>query len=163
MSQAILIVGSFNQDLTWNCAKFPKPGETIFGVFSTGSRGKGSNQVVAAARTGIPTTFVDGVGCAVFGEETKRFWEKEYIDPRVIEYHSVPTNNTGIFVSGNAENEIIVALGANLAFTLEDFTEDVLPVRRSWSAKMRFASKRPWLYWRGLVGVASRRSSIHRQ
>ena len=125
MSHAILIVGSFNQDLTWNCAEFPEPGETIFGVFSTGPGGKGSNQAVAAARTGVPTTFVGGIGRDLFGEGVKHFWETEHIDARVIEYSSVPTGNAGIFVSGRAENEIIVALGANLAFSLDDFAEDI--------------------------------------
>ena len=52
MSASIVVVGSFVQDLTFRCAAFPRPGETVLGRFVTGPGGKGSNQAVAAARAG---------------------------------------------------------------------------------------------------------------
>ena len=122
----IVIVGSFNQDLTWYCNDFPQPGETIFGSFATGPGGKGSNQAVAAARTGTGTTFVGAVGKDVFGAGVKRFYKEEGIDFQLVEYDDIPTGNAGIFVSSNGENEIIVALGANLAFKSEDVREETL-------------------------------------
>ncbi len=122
----IVIVGSYNQDLTWYCQNFPQPGETIFGSFATGPGGKGSNQAVAAARSGTGTTFVGAVGKDVFGAGVKRFYEDEGIDFQLVEYDDIPTGNAGIFVSSNGENEIIVALGANLAFKTEDVQEETL-------------------------------------
>ena len=43
-SPQIVVVGSFVQDLTFNCTEFPRPGETVIGQFLTGPGGKGSNQ-----------------------------------------------------------------------------------------------------------------------
>ncbi len=126
MNNPIVIVGSYNQDLAWNCTNFPQPGETIFGSFATGPGGKGSNQAVAAARTGVGTTFVGAVGKDVFGEAVKVFYENEGLEYQLIEYDDIPTGNAGIFVSSSGENEIIVALGANLAFKSEDVREETL-------------------------------------
>ena len=126
MCNPIVIVGSFNQDLTWYCGDFPKPGETSVGKFATGPGGKGSNQAVAAARTGIPTTFVGAIGNDVFGDAVRRFYEAEGINHQLVVYPDTPTGNAGIFVSESGENEIIVALGANLRLASEDIAESIL-------------------------------------
>ena len=63
MHPPIVVVGSFNQDLTWTCAEFPAPGETIVGRFQTGPGGKGANQAVASARAGgVPTHMLAALG-----------------------------------------------------------------------------------------------------
>jgi ribokinase len=36
MHPAIVVVGSYVQDLTWRCPAFPREGETIVGRFATG-------------------------------------------------------------------------------------------------------------------------------
>lgn len=126
MNNPVVIVGSYNQDLTWYCSEFPKPGETIFGSFVTGPGGKGSNQAVAAVRTGVGTTFVGAVGKDVFGDGVKVFYDLEGLEYQLMEYDDIPTGNAGIFVSSSGENEIIVALGANLAFKSEDIREETL-------------------------------------
>ena len=59
----IVIVGSFNADLTTYMKRMPKPGETVSGDrFVIGPGGKGSNQAVAAARLGADVAFVGRVG-----------------------------------------------------------------------------------------------------
>ena len=63
MVAKIVVVGSFNADLTSYMQRMPRPGETVHGDrFVTGAGGKGSNQAVAAARLGADVTFIGRVG-----------------------------------------------------------------------------------------------------
>ena len=119
MSSRVVVVGSYNQDLLWNCPQFPKPGETLLGSFASSPGGKGSNQAVAASRSGADTVFIGAVGSDVFASAARTFLESEGIDTALALYPNVPTGNAGIFVDSNGENEIIVASGAN-AFLLPD-------------------------------------------
>ena len=59
MRAKVVVVGSFNADLTSYVQRMPRPGETVHGdTFVTGAGGKGSNQAVAAARLGADVTFI---------------------------------------------------------------------------------------------------------
>jgi ribokinase len=74
MVAKIVIVGSFNMDLTAYMERMPRPGETVHGrKFVTGPGGKGSNQAVAAARLGAEVTFIGRVGQDVFAEAAISF------------------------------------------------------------------------------------------
>ncbi|HRF54502.1 MAG TPA: ribokinase, partial [Aquimonas sp.] len=50
---AVVVVGSYNQDMVWRTAQFPVPGETRLGEFASGPGGKGFNQAIAACRQGV--------------------------------------------------------------------------------------------------------------
>ena len=59
MKNKVVVVGSYNTDLTIKTERIPRPGETIIGgIFSEGSGGKGANQAVAAARAGADVSFI---------------------------------------------------------------------------------------------------------
>ena len=59
----VVVVGSANIDLTTFTAKFPRPGETIFGDrFDLGFGGKGANQAVAASYCGAKAHMIARVG-----------------------------------------------------------------------------------------------------
>jgi ribokinase len=59
MKNKVVVVGSYNTDMTIKTKKLPGPGETVIGGhFSTGGGGKGANQAIAAARIGAEVTFV---------------------------------------------------------------------------------------------------------
>ncbi|GAB4514194.1 MAG: ribokinase [Anaerolineae bacterium] len=122
MAAKIVIVGSFNTDLTTYMSKLPRPGETVNGRrFVTGAGGKGSNQAVAAARLGAQVTFVGRVGRDAFGDHAINTWKQEGIDTTyVIVDEQNPTGVAPIFVEDSGENMIVVALGANLALNRED-------------------------------------------
>ncbi len=120
MASPVLVVGSFNQDLTWNTARLPAPGETTVGTFTTGPGGKGSNQAVACARTGLSTAFVGAIGDDTFGRALPAFYESEGIHHHLAIKPDHPTGNAGIWVDGTGQNEIIVALGSNLALRPAD-------------------------------------------
>ena len=120
MKPQVVVVGSFVQDLTWKCPEFPKPGETVVGTFVTGPGGKGSNQAVAAGRTGVPTVFIGAVGRDAFAQGARRFYRENKIGARFIEKPGHATGTAGILVSAAGQNEIIVALGANAVIARRD-------------------------------------------
>lgn len=119
MNPRIVVVGSFNQDLTWNCAEFPAPGSTIVGRFTSGPGGKGANQAVACARAGAPTAFVGALGRDAFGREAERFLRAEGIATRFAR-KKLSTGNAAILVNRAGQNQIVVALGANGALRPRD-------------------------------------------
>jgi ribokinase len=120
MKPDVVVVGSYVQDLTWDCAAFPRPGETVIGTFRTGPGGKGSNQAVAAGRAGARTLFIGAVGCDAFAGEAKRYYEDNGIAARWVEKRNRATGTAAILVSESGQNEIIVALGANAVLACAD-------------------------------------------
>jgi ribokinase len=122
---SIVVVGSFNQDLTWTCTEFPAPGETIVGRFNTGPGGKGSNQAVAAARAGASTAWVGALGDDSFGRDAETFLRAEGIAVHVTR-KKLPTGNAAILVNARGENQIIIALGANATLAPRDVPAPLL-------------------------------------
>lgn len=122
MSAKIVVVGSFNTDLTTYMQRLPKAGETVHGhKFVIGPGGKGSNQAVAAARLGAQVTFIGRIGKDVFGKIALDIWQREGIDTRyVVEDDKEMTGVAPILVEDSGENMIVVALGANLALIPAD-------------------------------------------
>lgn len=122
MAPKIVVVGSFNTDLTAYTERMPRPGETVIGQkFVTGPGGKGSNQAVAAARLGADVTFIGRIGQDVFAEIGLGLWKQEGINTDYVIRD--PKNATGvapIWVDSSGENMIIVVPGANLAVSLQD-------------------------------------------
>lgn len=122
MPAKIVVVGSFNMDLTTYVPRMPRPGETIMGDrFVTGPGGKGSNQAIAAARLGAEVTFVGRVGRDSFGETALKMWRDNGVDTRfVVTDPELATGVAPILVEQGGENMIVVALGANLAVSPAD-------------------------------------------
>jgi ribokinase len=126
MQPQVVVIGSFVQDLTWRCAAFPKPGETIIGTFTTGPGGKGSNQAVAAGRAGASTLFIGAVGRDAFASEAKAFYSAEGIAANFVENPKHATGTAAILVNAAGQNEIIVALGANAHLAKTDIDPKLL-------------------------------------
>ena len=126
MSIKIVVVGSYNQDLSWICDEFPKTEETIFGKFKMTTGGKGSNQAVAVARTGIKTAFVGSIGNDSFGKEVKQFYVDEGIEFFLTEQEDTPTGTAGIVVNSIGQNKIIVSPGANDKLSPLDIPENLV-------------------------------------
>ena len=120
MKPKVVVVGSFIQDLTWRCAKFPQAGETVIGQFVTGPGGKGSNQAIAAGRAGAPTLFIGAVGLDVFADGAKKFYAAEGIEAHLVPKPPHATGTAAILVNGSAQNEIVVALGASAHLAADD-------------------------------------------
>jgi ribokinase len=123
MEPKVVVVGSFVQDLTWKCTEFPRAGETVIGTFVTGPGGKGSNQAVASGRAGVSTMFIGAVGSDVFAAGARAFYKSEGIPANFVVKPAHATGTAAIFVNSRAENEIIVALGANAFLEASDIED----------------------------------------
>lgn len=122
MTAAVIVVGSFNMDLTTYMERMPRPGETVMArEFVTGPGGKGSNQAVAAARLGARVSFIGCVGRDSFGEAALATWAAEGINTTHVRQDADhATGVAPIFVDDSGENAIAVASGANLALSTAD-------------------------------------------
>jgi ribokinase len=118
----VVIIGSYNTDLTIKTGRIPRPGETVIGgAFTEGGGGKGANQAVAAVRAGAKVSFIARVGCDVLGKNGIQRLADEGIDTRYIIYDpEVPTGIAFIVVDERGENSIVVASGANARLSPDD-------------------------------------------
>jgi len=122
MKNKVIVVGSYNTDLTIQVNRIPKPGETIIGgKYSRGGGGKGANQSVAAARAGADVCFIARVGNDIFGREGIQRLNDERINTRfVFQDPFAPTGVAFIIVDEKGENSIVVASGANAQLSSSD-------------------------------------------
>src|SRR3954462_866233 len=102
----VTVVGSANIDLTTFAARFPKPGETIFGEkFDLGFGGKGANQAVAARRCGAEVFMIARVGNDLFGPATIANFRKQGIDStHVKQVEGLSSGVAPIFVEPTGQN-----------------------------------------------------------
>jgi ribokinase len=119
----IFVLGSFVVDLTCYTPHLPKRGETVFaGPFRMGAGGKGSNQAIAAARSGGAVYFMTKLGADDFGDMARRTLMAENVDCRyVVEDVEHETGAALIMVENEtAENMITVSVGACNHITLAE-------------------------------------------
>lgn len=110
-----VVVGSYNQDLSFFVSRLPAPGETILSEGRLASPGgKGSNQAIQAARCGARTVMVAAVGDDPGGEAALALWRLERIaTDRVARVADAGTGAAVILVDAAGENQIVVDSGAN--------------------------------------------------
>lgn len=122
----VIVVGSSNTDLVVHCDCLPGGGETVLGKdMQTFAGGKGANQAVAAARAGAKVLFVGAFGDDAFGKTRRKDLEKEGIDCcGCVTKMRVPSGVALIAIGkggkAKAENQIVVAPGANMRLTPAD-------------------------------------------
>ncbi|CAI2345637.1 unnamed protein product [Caenorhabditis sp. 36 PRJEB53466] len=114
--QRIVIFGSIVQDLVSYTDRFPRPGESVRGnLFKAGSGGKGANQAVAAARLGANVAMIGMVGEDMFGDSNIKDLSANGVDTSCVgRSKNTHTATATITVNKEAENNIVVTLGANL-------------------------------------------------
>ena len=119
MKNKVVVVGSYNTDMTIKTKKLPSPGETVIGgYFSTGGGGKGANQAIAAARIGAEVSFIARVGNDAFGKEGIKQLKEEHINTEYVYYDKdLSTGVAFIVVDDSGENSIVVASGANASLS----------------------------------------------
>jgi len=114
MNSKVCVVGSFVQDLAFRTNEFPKAGETVIGEFFSGPGGKGSNQAVASHRQEVPTLFVGCIGEDLCGRGYRAWCEEQGLSVLLEVSPQKTSGAASIVVNEEAENSIVVALGANL-------------------------------------------------
>ena len=113
----VVVCGSLNMDVVVQSARRPAPGETLTGaVASFLPGGKGLNQAVAAARSGIPSVMIGAIGDGAFGKALRTFLADNDVDcTQLFVAPKVATGLALIQVAGG-DNAITVASGANALF-----------------------------------------------
>lgn len=124
MKPRVVIVGSYVQDLSFYVAEFARPGETLPADLRPGAGGKGFNQAVAATQAGAPTLFIGAIGQDAAGAGARDFARKHGVRTEFVVKKKEPTGVASIAINAAGQNQILVALGANLALHVRD-----LPVR----------------------------------
>ncbi len=126
MKSAVVVIGSFVQDLAFYTKDFPRPGETVVGDFRPGPGGKGFNQAIAAARAGIPTLFIGAVGPDGSAHRIRPFARDAGLHTHFVEKPKHSTGAAVITVNGAGQNQIIISLGANLGLKPRDIPAPLL-------------------------------------
>jgi ribokinase len=111
----IVVVGSYNHDISFSVARLPAPGETCLSLGRLDSPGgKGSNQAIQAARCGAATAMIAAIGSDAVGDEALALWAADGIATQnVVRLADHPTGMATILVDAMAENVIVVDSGAN--------------------------------------------------
>ena len=128
MSKPIItVVGSVNLDLVASAPRLPSPGETVTGAsLARHPGGKGANQALAAQRLGARARLIARVGGDAMAAEALALLQAEGVDLSACAVDAAhPTGVALIAVAPDGENQIVVAPGANAAFTPELLTAPI--------------------------------------
>jgi ribokinase len=112
----VLVVGSANMDLIARCDALPRPGETVFArSFDAMPGGKGANQAIAVARSGLADcVFLGAVGADEYGARLCDVLRGDGVDTESVrEVRGAPTGTALITVDPAGANTIVVVSGAN--------------------------------------------------
>jgi len=116
----IVVVGSYNTDMTVVSERLPSPGETVMGGELL-QAGGGKGATVAAARVGASVSFVGRVGEDSFGRAALRSLQDDGICTELVVVDpQVPSGVALIMVDARGENLISVAPGANARVCADD-------------------------------------------
>lgn len=115
---AVVVVGSANLDQVVRVAALPEAGQTLLArELSTGPGGKGLNQAVAAARTGVPTAFLGAVGSDAGAEICEQALTTAGVRTDGLRRVAGPSGLAVVTVDDAGANTIVVASGANDSVT----------------------------------------------
>lgn len=114
------VAGSINIDLVTTADRFPKPGETMYGIsFNTFTGGKGANQASALAKLGADTYMVGKTGNDIYGDDYNKYFGSLKVNTDGVGREDTSTGIAVITVDGKGENNIIIVPGANARVTAE--------------------------------------------
>jgi ribokinase len=112
---ALVVLGSYNRDVSLLLKRFPEPGETCLALNRTEAHGgKGSNQAIQAALCGAAVTMIACVGDDQPGRAAMAFWQEHSIDVSGTQIVAGASTGVAVILVNNAgENMIAVDSGAN--------------------------------------------------
>ncbi len=111
----LLVFGSLNADMLFNVETLPRPGETVLCPgYELAAGGKGANQAAAAAKAGADVHMIGHLGADSFGSFTRDVMVRAGVNCEGVKTSDQATAIAVIGVDQSAENQIIVASGANL-------------------------------------------------
>ncbi len=118
----IVVVGSYNRDLSFVMRRMPADGETVIGAdLIEGPGGKGSNQAIQTALAGARVVMLAAVGGDGAGSDALALWRKAGISTgTVVRKKGIATGSAAILVEADGRNRIVVASGANARLSTAD-------------------------------------------
>ncbi len=144
----IIVFGSLNIDMMLKVEHLPSAGETVKSpYYDWVPGGKGANQAVAAARAyGIPSkvAMVGKVGDDGFGTRCSNNLKKEGINCSGIGTCAIPTGCAAVIYDDKAENQIVVASGANTEADSNQIPNEVLEKGHVILMQMEVPSAQNW-------------------
>lgn len=129
MKEHLVILGGVNYDITASAAKLPEKGETVngFRVDMFGG-GKGANQAVQCARTGVKSSIIGLIGNDMQGQSVRASLEEAGLDCNCLFISKEErTACASIYIDTNGDNVIVYAPGANHHLT-RDLIDRARPV-----------------------------------
>jgi len=130
MEKTCVVVGSINVDFFIGVEALPKPNETLMGQsLTTALGGKGLNQAVACARSGLRTHMVAATGDDTLGQQARDFLVERGVEIScLVSVKKVATGVANIVVARGGDNMIVVSPGANACLAPEqvDAAEDLI-------------------------------------
>ena len=116
---SIGVIGSVNLDMVATADTLPTPGQTVTGAaLARFPGGKGANQALAARRLGADVRLLARVGRDGAADEALALLRAGGVDlDGCLAEPDRPTGTALIVVAPDGENQIVVAPGANAAFT----------------------------------------------
>ncbi|WP_099041332.1 ribokinase [Mycobacterium neglectum] len=116
----VCVVGSVNADLTFTVNALPRPGQTVLASSMLSSPGgKGGNQAVAAARAGASVQLVAALGSDSGADQLRAHLHDNDVGLDAVVTLPGPSGTAVIVVDAAAENNIVVAPGANAQLTVD--------------------------------------------
>ena len=104
----LTVLGYDCADTGYRLAALPRPGETVIALSVTGDLGgKGLNQAVAAARTGIVPRFIAPVGRDAVADRIGAALSREGIDARDLIRRDGASDSSVILIDRDGENAIV--------------------------------------------------------
>ena len=123
----LIVFGSLNVDMVFEVEDLPQPGETVLCPgYALAAGGKGANQAAAAAKAGYPVRMVGRVGDDDHGRFARASLDAAGVDTRGVLPSVRATGVAVIGVDAQAENQIIVASGANLETSADQLPDAAL-------------------------------------
>ncbi len=111
----LLVFGSINADMLFSVDTLPRPGETVLCPgYKLAAGGKGANQAAAAAKVGADVHMIGHLGKDSFGDFARDVMTEAGVNCDGLALSNQATAIAVIGVDQAAENQIIVASGANL-------------------------------------------------
>lgn len=120
MAARVCVVGSVNADLTFTVNALPRPGQTVLASsLQSSPGGKGGNQAVAAARAGASVRLVAALGDDAAAEQLRGHLSANDVGLEGVVTIGGPSGTAVIVVDAAAENNIVVAPGANAQLSVD--------------------------------------------
>ena len=113
----IHVVGNAAIDTILSVERFPKPGETIVATESSDDLGgKGANQAIMIARSGVRVQLVAAIGEDAEGRRIRRALDAEGVEADGLMTGFGPTDRCVISVDAQGENTVVSLIQASRAF-----------------------------------------------